>query len=401
MGNYNPNRLKELAKQKNILDVAGMLGMQLKRVGRNYQWVEHDSFVINPNKNYFSWFSKGNEYLGKDVIEMVKVVKNVSFKEALHFLLEADIGTFDKSKIPKPKPFVYRVKEVKTFDYARKYLKEERGLSDETIDFFLSKGVMVQAIHTDYESGKTEPMIVFKHLDLEGNIIGGARQGIWYNKQLYPDNGRLKKTLPNNKGGWIVDIGDKAQFKKATPDNPFTIIAFEAPIDMMSYYEIYKEKLKNCRLVAMNGLNIGVVSRAVVDALCTSSEEMEAIHKRVRLEDWLREINELCNKNGQVFDKLRIVLAVDNDEPKFDVKSGKIITPGKDFYEGLRLKNIPIIPHMPKCHEGQKKNDWNDELKIRKGLLKAREQKQEVTLQTMLTKIKMTQPAIESQTMEL
>ena len=93
------------------------------------------------------------------------------------------------------------------------------------------------------------------------------------------------------------------------------------------------------------------------------------------------------------------MLAVDNDEPKFDVKLGKIVTPGKDFYEGLKLKNIPIIPHMPKCHEGQKKNDWNDELKIRKGLLKVKAQ--ERTLQSMITKIKMSQPAVETQTMEL
>lgn len=400
MNKYNPNRLVELAKQKSILDVAGMLGMQLKRVGRNYQWTEHPSFKINPDKNYFSWFSRGNEYLGKDVIEMVKVVNNVSFKEALHFLLEAEVGTFDITKVPKPKPFVYKVKETKTFDYARKYLKEERGLSDETINFFLEKGVMVQAIHTDYETGQTEPMIVFKHLDVEGKVIGGARQGIWYNKELYPDtNGRLKRTLPRSKGGFVVDIGNKEQFKKATPENPFTVIAFEAPIDMMSYYEIYKDKLSNCRLVAMNGLNIGVVSRAIVDALCTSPEEMKAIFEKVRLEEWLQEINDLCEKNEQVFEKLRIVLAVDNDEPKFDVKSGKIITPGKDFYEGLKLKNIPIIPHMPKCHEGQKKNDWNDELKIRKGLLKVKAQ--ERTLQNMITKIKMSQPAVETQTMEL
>ena len=136
MASYNPNRLKELAKQKNILDVASTLGLELKRVGRQYVWVEHPSFKINPAKNNFSWYSHGNDLRNKDVITMVEVINNMSFKEALHYLLETEAGTFDFSKVPKKESFVYRVREAKTFDYARKYLKEERGLSDETIDFF-------------------------------------------------------------------------------------------------------------------------------------------------------------------------------------------------------------------------------------------------------------------------
>ncbi|WP_321382948.1 CHC2 zinc finger domain-containing protein [uncultured Enterococcus sp.] len=137
MAAYDPNKLKNLAKQKNILDVASSLGLELKRVGRKYVWTEHPSFKIDPEHNCFSWFSKGNEFLGQDVIKMVEVINQMSFQEALHYLLEAEAGTFDKSKVPEKEPFVYRVREAKSFDYARKYLKEERDLSDETIDFFL------------------------------------------------------------------------------------------------------------------------------------------------------------------------------------------------------------------------------------------------------------------------
>lgn len=370
MSKYNPNQLKDLAKQKNILDVAHSLGMELKREGRNYVWVEHLSFKINPARNYFSWFSKGNEYLGCDVIKMVEVVQQVSFKEALRYLLGTEAGTFDARKIPKKEPFIYRVREVKTFDYARKYLKTERGLSDETIDFFWQKGIMVQAIHCDYETGKTEPMIVFKHLDVEGKIVGGARQGIWFNQQLYPEKGRLKKTLYNSSSGVMVDIGDKKQFSKATPEQPFTVYAFEAPIDMMSYYELHQTKLTNCRLVAMNGLNKGIVSRAVVEALAMTRMQVEAISKKVRIEEWLQTYDDLLGKADQTNDKLRIVLAVDNDEAKFDPKLARVVTPGKDFYQSFGLKNISVIPHMPKCHAGQVKNDWNDELKYQKERLR-------------------------------
>lgn len=395
MAEYNPNRLVEMAKQKSILDVASSLGMELKREGRNYAWTEHPSFKINPEKNYFSWFSKGNELLGKDVITMVEVVNQVSFKEALHFLLEAEVGTFDVTKVPKKEPFVYRVKEAKTFDYARNYLKEERGLSDETIDFFLSKGLMVQGIHKDFETGKTEPMIVFKHLDIDGKVVGGARQGIWVNKKLYPERGRLKKNLyGSGTTGFVVDIGDRSTFKKATVDQPFKVYAFEAPIDMLSYYELHEETLNNCRLVAMNGLNKGVISRAIVEALAVDSTQIKNITKEVRLEDWLNKVDELNFKNGRSYGQLKIILAVDNDEPKFNPKTGKIETPGKDFYKNFGLKDIEVIPHMPKCHAGQKKNDWNDELKYQKGLLKEKES--EVTLQNLITKVQLKSDPAES-----
>lgn len=388
MASYNPNRLKELAKQKNILDVASSLGLELKRMGRHYAWVEHPSFKINPDKNNFSWYSHGTELRNQDVIKMVEVVNNMSFKEALQYLLEAEVSTFDMTKIPKKEPFVYRVREAKTFEYARKYLKHERGLSDETIDFFLSKKIMVQAIHKDYETGKTEPIIVFKHYDINQKIVGGARQGIWYNKQLYPDKGRLKKTLYSSEGtsGVVVDIGDRTQFRKSTADNPFKIYAFEAPIDMMSYYELYKDRLSNCRLVAMNGLNQGIISRAAVEALCVDANHVKRIEEAVSLDQWLYKIDDLAGKSGGYIDKLKIILAVDNDEPKFNPETAKVETPGKDFFLGFGIKNIQVVPHMPRCHKGQKKNDWNDELKYQKGLLKLKEQ--EFTLQPFIGQIK-------------
>lgn len=401
MNKYNPNRLKELAKQKNILDVASSLGLELKKVGRTYAWIEHPSFKIDPDKNTFSWYSKGNELRHQDVIKMVEVINNVSFKEALQYLIGTEAGIFDGSKVPKKEPFVYRVKEVKTFDYARKYLKEERGLSDETIDFFLSKGIMVQAVHRDYETGKTEPIIVFKHHNLEGKIVGGARQGIWYNKQLYPEKGRLKKTLYRSEGssGVIVDIGDKSQFSKATPENPFTVYAFEAPIDMMSYYELHRDKLSNCRLVAMNGLNKAIISRAIVEALCADVTNLKKIEEKVSVERWLQKIDDLAGESGTKIEKLKIVLALDNDAPQFNPQLARVEVPAKDFYHSLGINNIDVIPHFPKCHEGMTKNDWNDELKYQKGLQK--EAEKPFSLQHLINNIQKDVVTKESESMQL
>ena len=132
----------EELKRLSILEVAEKLGMSLNREGRgSYSWKEHDSFVINTRGNYYNWFSRGE---GGDVIKMVQVVREEltgekpSFKAAKHFLEE---GSFEKMErvAERPKePFQYYLEpyEHPDFEIGRQYLKEERGLSDETIDTF-------------------------------------------------------------------------------------------------------------------------------------------------------------------------------------------------------------------------------------------------------------------------
>lgn len=46
---------KEEAKRLSIISVAEQLGMELKRTGSySYNWVEHDSFVIDAKKMNFT-----------------------------------------------------------------------------------------------------------------------------------------------------------------------------------------------------------------------------------------------------------------------------------------------------------------------------------------------------------
>ena len=58
----------------------------------------------------------------------------------------------------------------------REYLKEVRGLSDETINFFSEKGVLAQA--TKKIGNYYEPIIVFKSLNSQNEVIGASLQGI-------------------------------------------------------------------------------------------------------------------------------------------------------------------------------------------------------------------------------
>ena len=103
---------------------------------------------------------------------------------------------------------------------------------------------MAQSTYTDKETGQSEPVIVFKHVGLEEKIKGVALQGIWKNKKLHGERGRLKRVWGNGYYGLTVRVGYPPKIAEATSEKPIKIIVFEAPIDLMSYYELKKKRLE-------------------------------------------------------------------------------------------------------------------------------------------------------------
>lgn len=356
---YDAREIIADAKKTSILDVAQALGLELRKEGKNYVLKDHDSFMISPEKNIWSWWSRGDDYRGKDVIKLVEVMKDVNFKDALKFVRELDGKKVNLAVLPKQKPFKYRLRDVKSFSLGEKYLHEVRKISLETIHDFREKGLITQAIYKNFKINKTEPVITFKHFDYKNNFIGGSIKGLWVNFDAYPDtDGRVKRTLSGNtpNSAMVFDIGNRDDFKKSTPDNPFKVYAFEAPIDLMSFYDLYKDQLDNCRLVSMNGLHKGAISWACVDALVTNDEQINAINKKYGVGNWLENYDKLGNKT------IEIHVCVDNDEIKKDLETGITTQAGQDFLNGLQYENIKIVPSLPPLHQGMKKNDWNGEL---------------------------------------
>ena len=333
----------EELKALSILKVAESLGMSLQRTGSyTYTWEEHDSFTINVRENYFNWFARSN---GGDVIKMVQVVQEeltgekLSFKQAKHFLEEGSFVVVDVTNVPEKEPFSYYLEPYETkFIEAREYLKDVRGLSDETIDFFVEKNVLSQA--TKKTGDYYEPVIVFKSLDNQGEVIGASLQGIKENHDLY-ERGRLKQIMRASDGmtGMHVDIG-----------TPKRLVFAEAPIDLMSYYELHKDSLEDVRLVAMDGLKESTVSRHVAELL-SEVGELNGEVDQDKKSSFLSETARLSTffKDGKHQDL--ITLAVDNDEA------------GHTFIERLANKEIGLTPDLPPRLESQDKMDWNDYLK--------------------------------------
>ena len=341
---------KAQAKSLDILEVARSLGMEMKRKShREYYWAEHDSFKIDTVKNTWHWYSQN---LFGDTINLVQQMQNVSYKEAMVFL---ETGSFPEAKPVEEerKPFNYTLAPYEQpFVEARTYLKEIRGLSDDTIDFFLEKGVLAQAKRKD-KDGVIEDVLVFKYLDRNQQLVGASLQGLVPDQERHPGKGYLKQIMYQSESisGLNVSIG-----------TPKRLIVTEAPIDLMSYYELHKGELNDVRLVAMEGLKEGVLSHYVLEilqdlgAIAMDERDYTKSSELTRTSRFLSVAAETSTLfQDHKYDDL-ITLAVDRDKA------------GTDFITKLREKKIPVVDARPPKREGQEKTDWNEILKQEKQL---------------------------------
>lgn len=347
---------KAQAKSLDILEVARSLGMEMKRKShQEYYWAEHDSFKIDTVKNTWHWYSQADKY--GDTINLVQEMRNVSYKEAMVFL---ETGSFPEAKPVEEErqPFNYTLAPYEQrFVEARSYLKEIRGLSDDTIDFFLEKGVLAQAKRKD-KDGVIEDVLVFKYLDRNQQLVGASLQGLVPDQERHPGKGYLKQIMYQSESisGLNVSIG-----------SPKRLIVTEAPIDLMSYYELHKGELNDVRLVAMEGLKEGVLSHYVLEILQERGDipmderDYTKSSELTRTSNFLSVAAETSTLfQDHKYDDL-ITLAVDHDKA------------GTDFITKLREKKIPVIDARPPKREGQEKTDWNEILKQTKKLEKAEE----------------------------
>ncbi|MFK4926709.1 hypothetical protein ACI1TM_08595 [Lactococcus garvieae] len=341
-------RLKEEAQSKDIFAVAQDLGMNVARDG-SAQWSGHDTFWLDRKKNRFQWYGKG---LWGDPVTLVSVIKyggrNVEdfkkhFNASVSYLTQSTMPEFDVSHIPKEEPFRYYLKDAPQLTTAKQFLIEKRGFSEETVNFFEDEGLLTQSI-TKFRDKADQihdvPVLVFKHLNQNKEVIGGSVQGLIHNPELHSDHksGYLKRVIKNSGAfsGMCLDIG-----------KPKRLIAFEAPMDLMAFYQMHKTELRDVKLVGTDGYKPQVLSYYVAEIYgkpgISVSEKMQFLEKFDHL-----------SKNIEGLPKNLISFAFDNDKG------------GRGFIEQFRAhyKNSEQYTQaqLPPLSAGATSSDWNQVL---------------------------------------
>lgn len=221
-----------IAKSVDLTAVASGLGFTVKRVGRYHTIKEMDSIRIYNRSHWFRWsrqYEKGSN--GGSQIDFLRVFCSMDVKEAVFWLL--DFAGY--RRIPEAEKKVklkYQVakgqNEIKVFvlpmpamnnSYLYSYLREERGLSNQVINYFVDKNLI-------YES-RNYHNVVFKGNDKVGVTRFASMRGV------FDKEGKSFKC--------DVTGNDKNYGFNVTNEESAELVVFEAAIDLMSYMEIFAD----------------------------------------------------------------------------------------------------------------------------------------------------------------
>ena len=315
------------ANSINITDYLLSIGEPLKSEGNSfYRHAEHDSLVINSKKNYFSWNSRN---VSGNAVTYLMNVHNLTFQHAVkqinNDLENTTIATYKAPKVSYPDTFKYDVNEISTTKNVFNYLVQERKIDADVIQAF---------INADLIKEDSRKNVVFKWKE-NGELIGASLQGtreIPIENRIHEDRAYFKKILPTTENA----THNGFNFTRGYPDK---LYFFEAPIDLVSYVSLNKNKLNNCRLISMDGLKEVTVLKQFVNTL----QELQ--------------------RNGREIES--VTLCVDND------------TAGKEFIKKMKQYDlhdsngniIPLNVDIPNLPEGKLKWDWNNQLKFEKNEL--------------------------------
>lgn len=233
---------KERAVYVNLPQFLMAHGFDLKKVGREYMWKDHDSLHIKDNGpgERGAWF-RFSEDKGGDNIGFLREYMRMSFVDAVKALTGEHIDrTYTPSRTYEPKPVQQTARELSLAeaDNARRvfaYLCKTRGLDYDMVSAFVRGGSIAQ----EEKTGN----VLFKYYDEQGKVIGAEKVGT-------STDHKFKGIATGSAAGHGFEVvrgtGEKAFF-------------FESAIDMLSYMQIHDKELTDCRLVSMIGVKPNIV----------------------------------------------------------------------------------------------------------------------------------------------
>ena len=206
---------EERQKAKNtdmIAFLESYMGFEFKKVGKYYQCRQHDSLMIYPDRQGFSWNSRNIS--GSDAIDFLRNIEGKSFREAMEIILYGSFNAEIQPVIVKPPNSQIILPERaaqcnRLFDY----LCKRRKISADVVNDFINEKML-------YQDKKSN--CVFVGFDENGTAKFASIRG----------------TLPDRKYRADCKNSDKRYAFRQIGTDTTRIYIFEAPIDLMSHCTI-------------------------------------------------------------------------------------------------------------------------------------------------------------------
>ena len=197
-------------------------GETLVRSGKEYRWKAHDSLTVCGNK----WF-RHSQSKGGLPVDFVMEFYGKSFLEAVQMLTE-EPGEVQPEADPAPSPaFRLPLRNVTNANILN-YLTQERKLSPSLVNFFIVAGdIYEDAAHHN---------VVFVGRDADGHPRYASSRGI--REKFRQDAAGAEKAF-----GFAHRGTDKQ------------LLVFEAPIDLLSFIELFPKNWQQHNYLSLGGVS--------------------------------------------------------------------------------------------------------------------------------------------------
>ena len=214
-------------------------GETLVRSGKEYRWKAHDSLTVCGNK----WF-RHSQSKGGFPVDFVMEFYGKSFPEAVQ-MLTGEPGEVQPEADPAPSPaFRLPLRNVTNANILN-YLTQERKLSPSLVNFFIAAGdIYEDAAHHN---------VVFVGRDADGHPRYASSRGI--REKFRQDAAGAEKAF-----GFAHRGTDKQ------------LLVFEAPIDLLSFIELFPKNWQQ-----HNYLSLGGVSAKALQQFLSERPDMERV----------------------------------------------------------------------------------------------------------------------------
>ena len=214
-------------------------GETLVRSGKEYRWKAHDSLTVCGNK----WF-RHSQSKGGLPVDFVIEFYGKSFPEAVQ-MLTGEPGEVQPEADSAPSPaFRLPLRNVTNANILN-YLTQERKLSPSLVNFFIAAG--------DIYEDSSHHNVVFVGRDADGHPRYASNRGI--NEKFRQDAAGAEKAF-----GFAHRGTDKQ------------LLVFEAPIDLLSFIELFPKNWQQ-----HNYLSLGGVSAKALQQFLSERPDVERV----------------------------------------------------------------------------------------------------------------------------